>query len=782
MTSSRLRSILSLALVSACHRGAVANPTSPTTPKAAPSKPVTAGEATPRTPEQLQAAAFDATVLITTEWGAGTGVFIDPRGYLLTNYHVVASGRNEDFGIGVGVTLPQRHDDGSITAGERLTAVAVAIDEKRDLALLKVGGDGREFPSLSIAATDPRPGTRVFALGNAGVGLGWAIKRCAINAIGTLDDQVSAIVQMQRDVSAEEKTRIEEGIRKAATDAGRQIQTDCSILPGDSGGPLVDESTGELVGLNVAVRTAFSQFVSLGSLAFHIHAQELRDFAKDRPEAAKTFLPDPWTSAGTLGQLIDFDQDGEVDALTFAGTCGENLTCQVAFGDLDQNSFRRVKTLPTPAEVQGSRAFDAELAMLRNSRLPRKPQAFAMPVADTLAYLDTNDDGAFDTVVVQDGESGKTRGYTLVAGVPTREPALDGVLLRDLAQRFEKAPLRPGVERFVEALTTGQSELTGLDRVHAITARADDRSKDGVPDTLDVQTRLDKRVLFDVDQQVLPKLAAVAARSKARTRGTPRPGGDLALLRALRGGTLHADVMVVQSSPTRVFYDTNDDGAYDLMLEGASIDSGVALRAASIDAGGKLAIATEHLGRLLLRPALLHDKGRGERFATMLANSFPTAPRATLADDASSFPPPLPTAAVGVSPIGSFGNRVLSVFDRDAVVVLIDLDDDTFKGKRAKQSPLSVVQAGKFDAEVTLRFANGAVWAYYDADDDGRFEHIFVAGSGEPGKVAIGYKSGKRGVERDAARAGMRLIDPTLFRDNARRKLLEEIAKQLLPG
>ena len=113
----------------------------------------------------------------------------------------------------------------------------------------------------------------MFAMGNAGVGLGWAVKRCSINAIGTLDDQVSAIFQLQREeLSPDEKARAKEAIEKSAKEAGRQIQTDCSILPGDSGGPLVDESTGKVVGLNVALRTAFSQFVSLGSLAFHIHA------------------------------------------------------------------------------------------------------------------------------------------------------------------------------------------------------------------------------------------------------------------------------------------------------------------------------------------------------------------------------------------------------------------------------------------------------------------------------------------------------------------------------
>lgn len=758
----------------ACHPGR--GTTEPVAPKPAPSRPTPSAPAKP-TPEEIQARALDATVLVTTEWSAGTGVFIDPSGFLLTNYHVVASGKNEDFGISATVTLAQRREDGSVAPGERLPAVAYAVDEKRDLALLKVDGGTRRFASLQVAPEDPHPGSRVFALGNAGVGLGWAIKRCGINAIGTLDEQVSAIVQLQRDVPEAERKQLEESIRKAAADAGRQIQTDCSILPGDSGGPLVDETTGELVGLNVAIRTAFSQFVSLGSLAFHIHAVELRDFTKTLPTAPRTFLPDPWTSAGTLGQLVDFDQDGEVDTLTFAGACGENLTCQVALGDVDESSFRRAKVLPTPNELQNSRAFDAEIAVLRSSRLPRKPTGFPMPVADILAYLDRDDDGRFDELVVQDGESGKTRGYALGGDAPARDTTLDGVAFPDLAAQYAKPALRPGVARVIAAMTTGVTEVGNLDAVHAVTARASDSSKDGVPDTLVVDTRLDKRVLFDVDQTRFAKVLALGARP-AKARTVPQA----LLLRQLRTGKLHADVMVVQSSPTRVFYDTDVDGRYDLALEGASIDGGIALGAATIDAGGRLTPAPQHVGRLLLRPALIADKARAARFEAMITTAFASAPHANVRDDASSFPSPVPLAAAGLSSVGGFGNQVVSVFDRDSVVVMVDLDKDSFKGKRAKQSALEVVQAGKFDAELTLRFASGAAWAFYDADDDGRFEHIFVAGGGDPRTIVIGYKVGKHGaIERDTARDGKLMLDPSLFKDAARQKLLAEIGKQLFP-
>lgn len=773
------RSLLCVASLCACRPTPATTTEVPTPTKPEPA-PIAEVPARVLTPEEAFATAMDATVLVTTAWGHGTGVFVDPSGFVLTNYHVVAAGKNEDFGITATITVPLRHPDGSVSPGERFTAVAHAIDEKRDLALLKIQGAAREFPTLKITSTDPRPGTKVFALGNAGVGLGWALKRCSVNAIGTLDEQVNAIFQLQRDeISAEERARTEEAIRKTAADAGRQVQTDCSILPGDSGGPLVDEATGEVVGLNVAVRTALSQFVSLGSLAFHVHAKELRDFTKSIPAAPRTFLPDPWTGAGTLGALSDFDQNGELDTLAFTGSCGDNLTCQVAFGDVDENTFRGKKAIPTASELQTSRAFDAEVAIFKNARMPRRPQAFALPVSDTLAFVDSDDDGAFDRVIVADGETGGTRGYAIEAGAPVRQAALDGAALVDLGAQFDKTALRPQVARFVAALTTGMVELADPDKMHATRARLEDNDEDGNSDTLHIDTRLDRRVLIDLDQKQLAELTAHRAKLEAKAPKRAKAAADAQLLRALRGGKVSGDVLVVLGAPTRVFYDTDDDGRMDLVLEGASIESGVALSAAVVDAAGRLTAAPEHLGRLLLRPALVRDKARVERLAKVFDATFHAIPRATAKDDASSFPPALPVRVAGVSQVGTFGNHVLSVFDGESVVILADLDQNSLRGKNAKLSAAELVSSGKFDAELTLRFGNGVAWAYYDSNDDGRFDRVAIAGSTDVKKVVKAYKLGKTSVERDAAREGGAMLDAGLFKGAAERKRVDELAAVL---
>ncbi len=776
------RLLITLALLCACRRTPDTAPAqAPAVAVADPAPVVETVASPPLTAEEVFAQAMDATVLVTTAWGHGTGVFIDPSGLVLTNYHVIAAGKHEDFGITATITVPQRNADGSVTPGARFTAVAHAIDEKRDLAVLKIQKADREFPTLRITDADPRPGARVFALGNAGVGLGWALKRCAVNAIGTLDDQVNAIFQLQRDgLSVEERARTEEAIHTTAADAGRQIQTDCNILPGDSGGPLVDETTGEIVGLNVAVRTALNQFVSLGSLAFHIHAKELRDFTSAIPTTPRTFLPDPWTSAGHLGTLSDFDQNGEPDTLSFSGPCGDNMTCQVALADIDQNSFRGKKTVPTAVELQTSRAFDAELAIVKHGRLPRRPQAFAAPVSDTLAFIDTDDDGVFDRVIVADGETGSTRGYALTDGAPTRDATLDGIAMVDLAPQFAKAVVRPAVTRFVAALTTGAIEVVEPERMQATRAKLEDSNKDGAPDTLRIETRLDKRVLIDIDQKQLAALSVPSTRASASAGKRARAGGpDLQLLTALRRGNVRGDVLVVLGAPTRVFYDTDHDGRMDLVLEGGSLDAGIALGAAAIDAEGRLSPATQHLGRMLLRPALVGDKQRVARLESIFATAFPASPRASAKDDASSFPSPMPANAAGLTPVGPFGNHVVSVFDGESVVILADLDKDSMKGKNAKSSALELVTAGKFDAELSLRFGNGVIWAFYDSNDDGRFDRVAIAGTSNPKTVSQAYKLGKSGIERDTAREGGAMLEGAVFKGAAAQKMVTELSALL---
>jgi serine protease Do len=145
--------------------------------------------------------------------GMGTGVVIDSRGYIITNYHVVEGVRQ------IVVTL---HDQSSHTA--RL----VSFDAKTDLAVIKID-QAESLRVITIGtSSDLMIGEPVIAVGNA-YGYEHTVTRGIISALGR-SVQISD-AQHYHDL----------------------IQTDASINPGNSGGPLLNID-GEMIGLNVAVR------------------------------------------------------------------------------------------------------------------------------------------------------------------------------------------------------------------------------------------------------------------------------------------------------------------------------------------------------------------------------------------------------------------------------------------------------------------------------------------------------------------------------------------------
>ena len=145
--------------------------------------------------------------------GMGTGIVIDPRGYLLTNHHVVDGVRR------INVTLK---------GGQTYIAQVVARDKKTDLAVIRIRTP-KPLPVIRIGTSeDLMPGETVIAVGNA---FGYE------NTVTT-----GIISALHRNVQVNESQQYLD-----------LIQTDASINPGNSGGPLLNID-GEMIGVNVAVR------------------------------------------------------------------------------------------------------------------------------------------------------------------------------------------------------------------------------------------------------------------------------------------------------------------------------------------------------------------------------------------------------------------------------------------------------------------------------------------------------------------------------------------------
>lgn len=156
----------------------------------------------------------------------GSGFIVDPRGYIITNNHVV------DKADHIYVKLSTDPDGGPGDYGR--AATVVGTDPATDIAVIK------------IDAKQPLP---TIKLGNSeGAQVGdWVL---AIGSPFGLSKTVSAGI-----VSAVNRSNLQGG--EATVDNGQFqhfIQTDAAINPGNSGGPLVDMA-GEVIGMNTAIYT-----------------------------------------------------------------------------------------------------------------------------------------------------------------------------------------------------------------------------------------------------------------------------------------------------------------------------------------------------------------------------------------------------------------------------------------------------------------------------------------------------------------------------------------------
>ncbi|HWP86210.1 MAG TPA: Do family serine endopeptidase [Terriglobia bacterium] len=139
----------------------------------------------------------------------GSGVIVDPAGYILTNHHVV--GKAERIRV-------KMQDDPKL-----YDAKVIGSDEETDLAVIK------------IEASKPLPYAR---MGNSdGLAVGdWVL---AIGSPFGLEETVTAGI-----ISAKE--------RDLGAPFQRFLQTDAAINPGNSGGPLVNMA-GEVIGINTQI-------------------------------------------------------------------------------------------------------------------------------------------------------------------------------------------------------------------------------------------------------------------------------------------------------------------------------------------------------------------------------------------------------------------------------------------------------------------------------------------------------------------------------------------------
>ena len=157
--------------------------------------------------------------LVTTEQASGSGVIVDPDGYIVTNAHVVSGASR------VRVEVPTAPSGDSILARRSRTVNGqiVGIDLETDLAVIKIAE--RNLPALAFGDSDElKAGQLVLALGSP-LGLHNSVSLGVISAVARQLKPESPMIH---------------------------VQTDASLSPGSSGGALVD-LRGRLLGINTLV-------------------------------------------------------------------------------------------------------------------------------------------------------------------------------------------------------------------------------------------------------------------------------------------------------------------------------------------------------------------------------------------------------------------------------------------------------------------------------------------------------------------------------------------------
>jgi Do/DeqQ family serine protease len=182
----------------------------------------------------------------------GSGVIVDPSGFIVTNYHVI--GNADEVRV-------------AMADGREFSSTILLKDESLDLAVLKIEAPDA-FPSVRLGDSDAlEVGDLVLAIGNP---------------FGVGQTTTSGIV------SALARTHV------GVNDFGFFIQTDAAINPGNSGGALINMG-GDVIGINTAIYSQSGGSIGIGfAIPSNIvgavveAARDGRDFF-ERPFVGATF-------------------------------------------------------------------------------------------------------------------------------------------------------------------------------------------------------------------------------------------------------------------------------------------------------------------------------------------------------------------------------------------------------------------------------------------------------------------------------------------------------------
>jgi hypothetical protein len=291
-----------------------------------------------------------------------------------------------------------------------------------------------------------------------------------------------------------------------------------------------------------------------------------------------------------------------------------------------------------------------------------------------------------------------------------------------------------------------------------------DLSGDGKPDTVAAEGLFSSGFVFDVDQDSL---------------GDKKVGGSLAEV----GGRIDAEFSWISlKGGFWAFYDTDNNGALDLLLHTHRYPMNVVNEAWRIGADGKHTPDASQLGRLIVQPELLGAQAGA--FRTLAGHVLPSDKIAS-GGGIKVFPDPAAYYRWGyrLKDVKRWKGVAVEVRLARCQGLLVDVDRDTArKAKKAKRSLEDMVRDHKFDAEYAQVLCGSDFWTFYDSRGRGGFDVVLYSAQGASGKPdAVYVVDDKGGVAPRAKALGCpQMAIPGLFRKPALRASFARIGGELL--
>jgi serine protease Do len=230
----------------------------------------------------------------------GSGFFISPDGYLVTNNHVVEDAED------ISVTLEN---------GDKFPATLIGADARTDVALLKVKAS-QQFPYVKFSEKDPRVGDWVLAVGNP-FGLGGTVTAGIISA-------------HNRDIGSGPYD---------------YLQIDAAVNRGNSGGPSFNLD-GEVIGMNTAI---FSPSGGNVGIAFAVPAALVKEVVGQLQEHGSV-------DRGWLGVVIQNVTDEIADSIGLSEAKGAMVTKVAEDGPAAKEDIKAGDVI---VEVNGDKIDDS---------------------------------------------------------------------------------------------------------------------------------------------------------------------------------------------------------------------------------------------------------------------------------------------------------------------------------------------------------------------------------------------------------------------------------------